>query len=244
MVKLIDFGLALKHALLQNAGSMQSGKTILSSSIAGTLDYAAPEQLGKLPGVRIGPPADIYGFAKTCCYALFETTEPTFQDYQRLPQWAELLGHCLNRNPDRRPASFAEVLERLGRLGQAQPAPKELTVSEPFLPDLRRDPALPVLPPLPPVAKVMPTPHDPEAETTARWQALKTQLQKQVRSSDWDGAGRRSMPCWPSNRMTATCWRRAITWKHGSMQRSHQCWTNQRPRRSRSSPVKWSTPSA
>ena len=188
-VKLIDFGLALKQRVLQYAGTMQSGRTILSSSIAGTLDYAAPEQLGKLPGVRIGPPADIYGLAKTCCFALFETPEPTFQDYQRLPEWAELLGHCLHKNPEKRPASVTEVLERLDHLGSARPAPRPATepvAVDPFEPDLRLDPTLPVPPP---VARVVPTPvHDREAEEAARWQALKTQLQKQVRSSDWDGA--------------------------------------------------------
>jgi serine/threonine protein kinase len=187
-VKLIDFGLALKQRVLQNAGTMQHGYTILSNSIAGTVDYAAPEQLGKLPGVRIGPPADIYGFAKTCCYALFETAEPTFQDYQRLPWWAELLGRCLNKNPDKRPASLAEVLECLNRLGSAapvRPTPREQATPDPFEPDLHFDP---VPSPLPPVAKVVPPPHDTEAETAARWAALKTQMQKQVRASDWDGA--------------------------------------------------------
>ena len=85
-----------------------------------------PRQAVRLAGVlRIaaGPPADVYGFAKTCCYALFETTEPTFQDWQKVPtEWAELLGHCLNKNPERRPARFADVLDRLSRLPTARPA--------------------------------------------------------------------------------------------------------------------------
>src|SRR5262249_10997446 len=91
-VKLIDFGLAMKQRTLQNASTASGSHTILSSSIAGTLEYAAPEQMGRLPGIAVGPPADIYGFAKTCCYALFESTEPTFQDWRKAPMaWAELL---------------------------------------------------------------------------------------------------------------------------------------------------------
>ncbi len=122
-VRLIDFGLALKQALIEGASSTaRKGRTIMESSVAGTLDYAAPEQMGKLPGVKVGPAADVYGFAKTCCYALFESTEPTFQDWQKIPQdWAELLGHCLQKAPDRRPAGFAAVLEALARLGEPIP---------------------------------------------------------------------------------------------------------------------------
>jgi serine/threonine protein kinase len=116
-VKLIDFGLAVKQRMLQDAPTFQHGNTILSHSIAGTLDYASPEQRGKLPGVGVGPQADIYSFAKTCCYALFETSEPTFQDWQKAPRdWAKLLGHCLNQNPERRPSSFAEVLKGINHL--------------------------------------------------------------------------------------------------------------------------------
>jgi hypothetical protein len=120
-VKLIDFGLALSQKAIANAGTIQQARTNSAMSIAGTMEYAAPEQMGKLPGVKVGTPADIYGLAKTCCYALFETTEPTFQDWQRLPRgWAELLGDCLNKNPEKRPRSMAVVLERLKTL-QATP---------------------------------------------------------------------------------------------------------------------------
>src|SRR5207253_3277405 len=57
-VKLIDFGLALKQDWLTSTLPGQ-GRTVVGCSVAGTLEYAAPEQLGRLPGVPIGRPADI-----------------------------------------------------------------------------------------------------------------------------------------------------------------------------------------
>ena len=115
-VKLIDFGLALSQSLL-GGSTLRQGKTIASSSIAGTLDYAAPEQVGKLPGVRIGPQADVYGFARTCCFVLFEAADPTPLDWKRVPAaLADLLGHCLARRPEDRPANFGEVLRKLESL--------------------------------------------------------------------------------------------------------------------------------
>jgi serine/threonine protein kinase len=121
-VKLIDFGLALKQDWLTSTLPVQ-GQTVVACSVAGTLEYAAPEQLGRLPGVRVGPPADVYGFARSLCFALFETAEPTFQDWQKVPPaLAELLGHCLARTPDRRPPSFDAVLEQLIQLQAAEGA--------------------------------------------------------------------------------------------------------------------------
>jgi serine/threonine protein kinase len=56
-------------------------RTLAGSSIAGTIEYAAPEQMGKLKGVAVGPSSDVYGFGKTCCFALFGTAQPTFQHW-------------------------------------------------------------------------------------------------------------------------------------------------------------------
>jgi serine/threonine protein kinase len=127
-VRLIDFGLALKQNILEKATStLRQSKTVVGTSIAGTLDYAAPEQLGKLPGVRVGPAADVYGFAKTFCFALFQNTEPTFQDWQKIPTpLAELLGRCLSRGPEQRPQSFAEVVRALSALSAPPPVPKQV----------------------------------------------------------------------------------------------------------------------
>jgi tetratricopeptide (TPR) repeat protein/tRNA A-37 threonylcarbamoyl transferase component Bud32 len=124
-VKLIDFGLALRPGALGEAPAGEAReRTLLARSIAGTLDYAAPEQLGKLPGVTVGPPADVYGFARTCCCALFGTPHPTWQDWRRVSEpLAELLGQCLQGAPQDRPPDFTAVLERLSRLApQVLPA--------------------------------------------------------------------------------------------------------------------------
>jgi len=113
-VRLIDFGLAMRSSVLTDSMSTARGNTVLGSSIAGTLDYAAPEQLGKLPGVKVGFPADVYGFAKTLCFALFQTTEPTIKHYKLVPEGiAELIGRCLSRDPRERPQSFEQVVAGL-----------------------------------------------------------------------------------------------------------------------------------
>src|SRR5262249_29031377 len=51
-VKLIDFGLALKQSVLRTTVSNPTAraKTIMGYSLAGTIEYAAPEQMGRLPG--------------------------------------------------------------------------------------------------------------------------------------------------------------------------------------------------
>jgi serine/threonine protein kinase len=114
-VRLIDFGLALRQATRQGTGSYD--RSLAGQSLAGTLDYAAPEQLGRLPGVSVGPPADIYGFAKTCCYALFKTPQPTWQHWRKLPaDLADLLGRCLAEKPAERPVGFAPLLRCIDRL--------------------------------------------------------------------------------------------------------------------------------
>ena len=121
----------MRSSVLSGSLSTARGDTVLGSSIAGTIDYAAPEQLGKLPGVKVGFPADVYGFAKTLCFALFRTTEPTMRHYKALPEaTADLIGRCLSRDPTERPQSFAEVLKGLGgpravavRAEHAEPLP-------------------------------------------------------------------------------------------------------------------------
>jgi hypothetical protein len=118
-VKLIDFGLALKQSVIQATISTPAARarSTLGYSIVGTVDFAAPEQMGRHPGVAAGPPADVYGFAKTCCFALFRTTQPLMKHWRTLPQaLADLLEECLGEKPDDRPADFAAVLRRLSEI--------------------------------------------------------------------------------------------------------------------------------
>jgi serine/threonine protein kinase len=115
-VKLIDFGLAVKQAEKKETVQTPAAQVSTHSgfSIAGTIDYAAPEQLGKLPGVPVGPYSDVYGFGKSCYYALTGTAEPDDEEKESLPDsWRRLLGQCTARHAVRRLADFGAVLERL-----------------------------------------------------------------------------------------------------------------------------------
>src|SRR5262249_4468490 len=96
--KLIDFGLALRRT--DRETMLATAKTIAGSSIAGTLEYAAPEQMGKLPGVAVGPYSDVYGFGRTFCFALFGTSQPLPRHWRSIPEpLAELLEQCLEDQP-------------------------------------------------------------------------------------------------------------------------------------------------
>ena len=111
-VKIIDFGLALRQQTVDKSrlriGADQ--KSMLDTSVAGTLDYAPPEQLGKLPGVQPGPYSDVYAFARTCCYAMFKTTELRRKQWDSLPRpLADLLEGCLDPDPRQRPKDFEPV---------------------------------------------------------------------------------------------------------------------------------------
>ena len=103
--KLIDFGLAMRHEALRSTLAVRpEHQTAAEQSIVGTLHYAAPEQMGQLPGTVMGPYSDIYGLAKTCCYALFQTTQPLLKHWKSIPvPLAELLERCLSEQPNERP---------------------------------------------------------------------------------------------------------------------------------------------
>jgi uracil-DNA glycosylase family 4 len=125
--RLIDFGLALRRTGRETM--LAASTTLVGSSIAGTLDYAAPEQMGKLPGVAVGPASDVYGFARTCCYALFGTPQPLPRHWRNVPEpLAELLEVCLEDDPGRRPQGFADVLARLDALAGPAPAPPKVSL--------------------------------------------------------------------------------------------------------------------
>src|SRR5262249_20960980 len=113
-VKIIDFGLAVRQGALGGPGS----GTLAGSSIAGTIDYAAPEQMGRLPGVPVSPRSDVYGFGKTCCYPMFETPTPLNKYWKTVGSkiMVELLENCLEDRPEKRPADMNVVLGELKRV--------------------------------------------------------------------------------------------------------------------------------
>ena len=124
-VRLIDFGLAMRPSVLSGSMSTARGHTVLGASIAGTLDYAAPEQLGKLPGVKVSPASDVYGFGRTLSFALFATAEPTMRHYKSVPDAAaDLISRCIARDPAERPQGFPELLAELAPPVAAAPPPR------------------------------------------------------------------------------------------------------------------------
>jgi len=115
-VKLIDFGLALRPETLEGKASTQGSqaRTTIGRSIAGTLHYAAPEQMGQAPGVPVGAYSDVYGFGKTCYYALLATPDPDDGEKESLPDgWRRLLARCTGRKIDNRLPDFTAVLAEL-----------------------------------------------------------------------------------------------------------------------------------
>jgi TPR repeat protein/serine/threonine protein kinase len=124
-LKIIDFGLAMRpqvvHATMSNADAMS--QTMLGSSIAGTLDYAAPEQMGKLAGHKVSFASDIFGFGKTLCFALFKTPTPTPRHYKSLKDdvLMELIADCIEEEPTARIRSFKAVLEKLASVSETVP---------------------------------------------------------------------------------------------------------------------------
>jgi hypothetical protein len=111
-------------AELMNASTTRRAKTTIGRSIEGTIDYAPPEQMGRLPGVPVTAASDVFGWGKTVCFALFGTASPTFRHWQSLPdKLADLLSECVEEQPKKRPQSFADVLARLGRVSSKKEKP-------------------------------------------------------------------------------------------------------------------------
>jgi formylglycine-generating enzyme required for sulfatase activity/tetratricopeptide (TPR) repeat protein len=122
-VKIVDFGLAVKLAPRQ---TQQTNKRLSRRSeqqfFTGTYRYAPPEQRGEGETNEIGPHSDVYSFGKTCCEALFGTTEPRSWDFAALPSGlsalAQVLERCIADRLEHRLADFGKVLEVLDPLSQ------------------------------------------------------------------------------------------------------------------------------
>jgi len=119
MVKIIDFGLAQVGTSLQQEAvsrGSSSGMTLFGQAIiAGTLDYAPPEQLG------YGEPnaySDLYAFGATL-YRLMTGESPRNLNPRRLAEAPsalfELLCDCKEEEPTRRP-SIGALIARLSEL--------------------------------------------------------------------------------------------------------------------------------
>ena len=62
----------------------------------------------------VGPQSDVFGFGRTCLFALFGMTRPRSKLIRALPDpWPDLLDDCCDERIEDRPADFAAVLERL-----------------------------------------------------------------------------------------------------------------------------------
>jgi len=113
-VKIIDFGLAVPQRVEASISRISAGNTIVGRSIVGTLLYAPPEQLGRLPGVEAGPYSDVYAFGKLCCYALFRTTELKSRQWNTLSDaLVDMLEKCTEEAISRRKPSFDAVFSCL-----------------------------------------------------------------------------------------------------------------------------------
>ncbi|RME82113.1 MAG: hypothetical protein D6785_08260, partial [Planctomycetota bacterium] len=116
-IKIIDFGLALKdERLLQNRSlqiTLVSRRGLLEESLGGTLDYASPEQLGRIPA-QIGPWSDIYSFGRTLKKIFFASLKPHGKIIRAFPkpELYDFICDCESDDPRHRPRNFQEVISK------------------------------------------------------------------------------------------------------------------------------------
>lgn len=118
-LRLIDFGLAKYKQVAGDATNTVSH----AGNVTGTIDYAAPEQMGRVPVTEIDWKADVYGFGRTCCYALFKTARPVAEHWDQLTStFKQWLSACIHEHPDDRPRSWDTVLAgiRAGRVSRRE----------------------------------------------------------------------------------------------------------------------------
>jgi serine/threonine protein kinase len=134
-VRVIDFGLSVRDEAVASARvSAASGlKSLRDRSFAGTWDYAAPEQKGRLldragQPVEVGPYSDVYAFGRTFAEVLFRTLHPVAAHYRRLPEESrelvrELIEGCAVEELDLRFHDFEPVLRLLNAPSTPSRAP-------------------------------------------------------------------------------------------------------------------------
>ena len=85
-VKLIDFGIAVRQQFA-----------------AGTLDFAAPEQLDR--EAELGPALDVYAFGRTSCFAMLGQPDVNAAPFQHLPsELVNLIRECQAKHARSRPS--------------------------------------------------------------------------------------------------------------------------------------------
>ena len=131
-VKVIDFGLAVRTKVATTASLQLSAYqgTVRDASFTGTLEYASPEQRGKLPGIKVGPRSDIFSLGKTCLYILFNTLEVKSKHWAMLPEphrdvAQTLLEKATDEDIQDRPRSMKELRDSLMELRE------QLTITRP-----------------------------------------------------------------------------------------------------------------
>ncbi len=122
-VKVIDFGLALRREPIETSvARAKEDPTLLGNSVAGTMRYAPPEQMGVVHDtqgrrVRVGPYSDVYAFGKLCCHALFRSTEPKRRQWATIPEGlADLLERCIEQELEQRHPDFEPIIHSLATL--------------------------------------------------------------------------------------------------------------------------------
>ena len=126
VVKIIDFGLALRRSVVERSEGQQGAEqTVLGRSAAGTLAYSAPEQLGRLPNCEPKASSDVYAFGRSSWFALFKTPVPCDKQKNSIPRLATLLDKCTKEHPEDRYPDFETVLLDLDRVDIGPPPPPE-----------------------------------------------------------------------------------------------------------------------
>jgi len=133
MVKIIDFGLArVANSLRAEAMSRRSRSGLSQfgqAIVAGTYDYAPPEQLGETKYGKPSGKSDLYAFGATL-YRLMTGESPRHLNPRRLasapPALFELLCDCKEENPKQRPTTAEAIARLTALLGNGKKKPGDI----------------------------------------------------------------------------------------------------------------------
>ncbi len=148
-VKVIDFGLAIHTSVRKESVNLSHALRVTRDKcIAGTIKYAAPEQLGEKPYI-VGAHSDVFAFGKTALDSLFATVQPTARHWKSLPDClADMLARCVEeeyfpKQPDEgRFHGFSPILVSLAQsvapatakpIVKSVPAPAVIKPVEPIV---------------------------------------------------------------------------------------------------------------